>query len=135
MELSDAQYDRLITMLADNRVAVHTAKKQLSEEIQQVKKDLSKQIGFLSSQVDAVDADLTKVQKATREHAAVLDSVEKTQREHGGILKAMDQSLEGVTQLGKTTFDMVESINKRALGESSTIIHGDAQDSQRPAEQ
>lgn len=125
MELTEAQYDRLITMLADNRVAVHTARNELGLELAQIKKDLSRQIQFLQSSIDVIDADLTKVQSVQREQGSLLGSVERMQRDDHAILMAIDQSLEGVTQLGKTSFDMIESLNKHVLGESSNLHHGD----------
>lgn len=121
MELSDTQFERLVTMLADNRVAIVTAKNALSVEIQAVKQDLGLRIEFMGGKLEAIEEDLGKVQATGREHAALLESIDSTTREQVGIVKAMDQSLVGVTQLAKTNFDMIESLNKHILGESGTL--------------
>jgi hypothetical protein len=108
VEISEAQFERLIGMLADHRVALHAAKNEISAEIQKVKTELSKQLSFLQSHVDVVEVDLNRVQKTQRAH---------------------DQALDGLTQLGKSNFDMNESILKHLHGESSSIRHGHAEES------
>ena len=135
MELSDTQFERLVTMLADNRAAIHTAKSALSVEIQQVKKDLALRIEFVAGKLEAVEEDLGKVQKTQREQGALLGSIESLQREHTGVIAQMDQSLMGVTQLAKSNFDMVESINKHLLEGSDTLQHGDTESLDRTTSQ
>ena len=135
MELSDSQFERLVTMLADNRVAIATAKNELSAEIQTVKRDLGLRIEFVAGKLEAVEEDLGKVQSTQREHGALLGSVEQLQREHTDVIAQMDQSLLGVTQLAKSSFDMIESVNKHLLGEPGTLQHGDPESRDRATPQ
>ncbi|MES2403754.1 MAG: hypothetical protein V4567_05360 [Pseudomonadota bacterium] len=135
MELSDSQFERLVTMLADNRAAIRTVKNELSLEIQAVKRDLGLRIEFVAGKLEAVEEDLGKVQTTGREHGALLESIDGMTREQAGIIQAMDQALVGVTQLSKTSFDMIESLNKHVLGESGTLHHGEGETENRdPAE-
>ncbi len=131
MDLSDSQFDQLVTMLADNRTAIAEAKRDLSIEIQDAKRDLGIQIGFMASKLEAVEEDLGQLQTIARAHGALLESIEGSIREQSGTIKAMDQSLVGVTQLAKTNFDMIESLNKHVLGESSTLHHGQGEPESR----
>ena len=127
MELSDSQFEQIVGLITDVRVAVLTAKNEFSVELASVKKELGKHLVLLQSSCDVLEIDLAKVQKVQRDHSEALATIEATQRTHSGTLSAIEQSLEGVMQLSKTNFDMIESINKRALGESGSIHHGDSE--------
>lgn len=100
MELSDGQFERLVGMLADNRVAISNLGHELSSRIEQINKN---QI-VLQSSIDCLEPELNQVQLALRTQASTL-------QEH-------TQALDGITQLTKSIFDVTESINQREIEES-----------------
>lgn len=100
MELSDSQFERLVGMLADNRVAIANLGSDLSLQIGQ----LAKNQLVLQSSVDCLEPELNQIQLALRTQAQTL-------AQH-------TQALDGLTQLTKSIFDVTESINQRELEES-----------------
>jgi len=117
VELSEAQFERLVGMLADNRVAIHTVKNEVVAAIAESEGRLKKEIQFLGAGLTALEEDMGRVQVGIRE-------LLKTQGDHS-------QAVDGLTQLGKTNFDMNESILKQLHGESgaSAQDHGETEES------
>lgn len=112
-ELSDAQFERLVGMLADNRVAVTQLtndvdlwRQEVQRELQGMRHDFRMQGELLR----ALEGDVAQIQRTQR---------------------AQDQALDGITQLCKTTFDLHESLQKHIHGESSSIQHGESAESPR----
>lgn len=112
MELSDAQFEHIVGLLADNRVAIVSAKNEMLTELERAKRDLRVEIRsavdgqrVIGSQLTAIEEDLGQLQKGQR----------------GGReeIALINQTLEGVTQLCKSTWDLTESIQKHIHGESS----------------
>lgn len=104
MEMSDAQYDHLVSLIADSRVEFRQGISDLALEIRTGFAGMRKNQVVMQSTLDVIDADLQKVQIKQR---------------------VQDQALEGSIQLGKTTFDLLESLQKdvhEAFG-SSTMDH------------
>lgn len=112
MELSDAQFEQLVGMLADNRTAIINTKNELMNELEKTKRELRQEIkgvsgglSLLGSQLTALEEDVGKVQAGVRGHTEEFGKVHQT--------------LEGITQLTKSTWDLSESIQKHIHGESS----------------
>lgn len=112
MELSDAQFEHLVGMLADNRTGIINATNELMNELEKTKRELREEIkaavagqGILSAHLSAIEEDVGKVQVAVRGHTEEFGKVH--------------QALEGLTQLAKSTWDLSESIQKHIHGESS----------------
>lgn len=112
-ELSDAQFERLVGMLADNRVAVT----QLSNDVELWRQEVSQSLQGMRHDF-RLQGDLLR---AIEEDVAKIQSIQRDQ----------DQALEGITQLCKTTFDLHESLQKHIHGESSSIQHGESAESPR----
>lgn len=117
MELTDGQFERLVAMLAENRVAIVNAENTLMSELEKTKRELRGEIkaavsgqGLLSSHLTAIEEDLGKVQVAQRGHTEELGK--------------MHQALDGVVQLTKSTWDQTESIQKRIHGEGIEHVAG-----------
>lgn len=113
-DLSDYQFERLVGMLADNRVAVTQLGNELDlfrQEIQQVFQGMNRDLSMQGKLLHAVEEDLSGVQRTLRDHT---------------------QALDGITQLCKTTFDLHESLQKHIHGESSSIEHGVTAESTQP---
>ncbi len=111
-EFSDEQYNCLIGLLAENRSAVRELAEQLTEAEARWNKSLSDinlGLRMQGSSLSAIEQDLSRVQGGIR-------SVAETLLQH-------DQALDGLTQLGKTNFDLLESLQQRVHGESSSIGH------------
>jgi hypothetical protein len=124
MELTDGQFERLVGLLAENRVAIVTASNELMSELEKTKRELREEIrhiasgqSLLGSHLTAIEEDIGKVQVAQRGHT------EEFGRVH--------QALEGLTQLSKSTWDISESIQKHIHGEAGSIDHVTDQESQR----
>jgi len=117
VELSEAQFDRLVSMIADNRVAMHTVKNELVAALEASEERIKKELQFLRSSMGAIEEDVGKMQVSLRK-------LLERQGEHG-------QALDGLTQLGKTNFDMNESILKEIHGDSGpvTLSHGETEES------
>lgn len=107
MELSDAQFEHIVGLLAENRVALQGLKNEI--EIDR-KTDaarlegIAKNLVVLQSSIDCLEPELNKLHTAVRTQAVTLS-------EH-------TQALDGVVQLAKSSYDIVESINLRQLEES-----------------
>lgn len=93
-------------MIAEWRVETRTGLSNLGLKIVESEKNLKTQIGFVHSTVEAIETDLTEVQRALRE----------LKLDH-------DQAILGLTELGKTTFDMSATILKRLRGDEEKISH------------
>jgi len=104
VELTDAQFDHLIDELAKTRVATLTAISDLEGKLTKRIDDLRSGMGLMHTTFNVIEEDVGKIQATLREHT---------------------QALEGLTELSKTNFDMLESVNKHIHGESSTISHDD----------
>jgi len=104
VELSDAQFDQLIDMMAKTRVDTLTAIDDFRRDLNKRIDDLRSGAGLMHTAFNVLEEDVGKIQALQREHT---------------------QALEGLTELGMTNFDMLESINKHIHGESSTISHDD----------
>ena len=117
VELSEAQFDRLVSMIADNRVAMHTVKNELVAALEASEERIKKELQFLRSSMGAIEEDVGKMQVSLRK-------LLERQGEHG-------QALDGLTQLGNTNFDMNESILKEIHGDSGpvTLSHGETEES------
>ena len=125
MELSDGQFEQLVGMLADNRTAIRTVEINLMNELEKTKRDLRAELQaiaagqtLLSSHIIAVEEDLGKVQIA--------------QRGHTEEFLQIHQALDGLTQLGKSTWDISESLQKHIHGEDKRLDHVADQESQQP---
>lgn len=121
MELSDGQFEHLVALLAEGRVAVTTAKNELMTEVERVRREIREEIRLrdqlLVGQLTAIEEDMGKVQGALRAHA----------EEFG----RMHQTLEGVVQLGKSSFDICQSLQQHVhKDQSGRDVTG--QESQRP---
>jgi len=111
MAMSNEQMlDQIAGLIAESRVEFRQAISDLELEIR---------TGF------------SGVRKNQIVQEAKLDSLEWEFDELKKVLKAQDQALDGLTQLGKTNFDMNESILKAIHGESGsvTIRHGATEES------
>lgn len=111
-ELTDPQYERLITMLAENRVAVsdlHTALTLAEREWQSKLDQILAGLKLQGSALAAIEEDLTEIQKEMRE-------MKETVGQHA-------QSLDGITQLTMTNYDLLETLTKHVHGESESIRH------------
>lgn len=111
MELSDTQFERLVGMLADNRVALTNAISDLKSDLDLRLAGIEKNQLVLQSSVDCLEPELNQIHTALRTQATALE-------DHGKELAIHGQALDGVTQLTKSCFDVVESINQRDLAES-----------------
>lgn len=116
MELSDAQFEHIVGLLAENRVAVIN----LSNEMQLARTEDAARISVneknllvLQSSIDCLEPELNKIHTALRTQAATLT-------EH-------TQALEGVVQLTKSAYDIVESINQRQLEEERRAPSADVE--------
>jgi hypothetical protein len=124
MELTDGQFERLVGLLAENRVAIVTAKNEIMSEVEKTKRELREEIrSAVSGQtltrahLTAIEEDVGKVQVILRGHTAEFGKVH--------------QALEGITQLTKSTWDQTESLQKHIHGETS-LEHVTGHESQRP---
>jgi hypothetical protein len=124
MELTDGQFERLVGLLAETRVAIRSSHNELMSELEKTKRELREEIrhvasgqSLLGSHLTAIEEDLGKVQIAQRGHTEEIGQVH--------------QALEGITQLTKSTWDQTESIQKHIHGEAS-IEHVTGHESQRP---
>ncbi len=111
MEISDEQFELLTGMIAESRVELRQGISDLRIEIRE---------GF---------AGVRKGQIVAHETALALEAdvsgMQQVQRAHGEVLGRLEQAVDGLTQLGKTNFDMNESILKELHGkESGTVSHG-----------
>ncbi len=110
MELSDAQFEHLVGMLADNRTAIINTKNEVLNELEKTKRELREEIkaavagqGLIGSHLTAIEEDVGKVQVTLRGHTEEFGKVH--------------QALEGITQLSKSTWDLTESLQKHIHGE------------------
>lgn len=128
-ELSSAQFDQLVSMLADNRVAIATGLSDLKREFlaaleestiisRKRFEELKTGISLTQKTLDVIEEDLGNVQSEIR-------ALAKVQRQH-------TQALEGLTELASTNFDLIESLQKRIHGESGSISHGAETQGTRP---
>jgi hypothetical protein len=102
IELSEDQFKILLDGAARGRVDVLTAINDLRLELAQKLNDLKVGFGLMRATLAVLEEDVGKIQVLQREHT---------------------QSLEGLTELTSTNFDLIESMNKHIHGESSTIAH------------
>lgn len=110
MEMSDAQFEHLVGMLAQARVEFRDGLSEVQREVREGISTSRKNQIVAQSTLDAIDLDIQKIQRTLRAH---------------------DQSLDGLTQLSKTNFEMNESILKALHGEpgSITMHHGETEES------
>lgn len=110
MELSDEQFRHIVNLIAETRVEFRDALSELSFELRTGLSGIRKNQIVAQETLYAIEADVQKIQ---------------------GALRAHDQALDGLTQLGKTNFDMNESVLKELHGESGsgTMHHGDTEES------
>lgn len=118
VELTNAQFERLVGMLAENRVALQDGLREISEASRLRYIEIKKQLSLHQSTLDVVQGDLIEVQKS-------IHGLAETQAKH-------DTALGGLTELASTNFELIESINKHIHGESSRITHGAEAQGQRP---
>lgn len=123
MELTDGQFERLVGLLSENRVAIQTATIEIMSELEKTKRELRGEIkaavfgqALIGSHLTALEEDVGKVQATLRGHT------EEFRKVH--------QSLEGIVQLTKSTWDLSESLQKR-IGETS-LEHATGHESHRP---
>lgn len=135
MELSDGQFEQLVGMLADNRVQLTNIKNELMNELMKTKRDLREELRALSataatshtllaSQLTAIEEDIGQVQVLQRAQESSALALQ-------GSVRQIDQSMEGLTQLAKSTWDLVESTQRRAHGESSATDYASGHESPR----
>lgn len=124
MELSDAQFEHLVGMLADNRTAIINTKNEVLNEVEKTKRELREEIkaavsgqGLIGAHLTAIEQDVGKVQVTLRGHTEEFGKVH--------------QALEGITQLSKSTWDLTESLQKHIHGEVD-LGNVTGQESQRP---
>ncbi len=109
MEISDEQFDRLVGMIAESRVEFRAAMSDLQLELRTGIAGIRSNQVVIKETLSAIEAELNQIHIKQR---------------------SQDQALDGLTQLGKTNFDMNESVLKAlhdGLG-SSTMHHGDAEE-------
>lgn len=116
MEISDDQYERLVGLIADARATFITELNHVKvalEEVQAASRsrfaDLKTGQALTQTTLNVIEEDLGTVQTDVRE-------IKAEQAKH-------TQSLEGLTELASTNFDLIESLNKHIHGESSSIRH------------
>ena len=113
MEMSMEMFERIVGLLAENRVAIQTSENALGQRLDGIQKDLGEirtTHSLHRASLEALEEDLTEVQKELRSINRALGS--------------QDQALEGLTQLTKTNFNMTESVLKHIHGEAGGIGHG-----------
>lgn len=113
MEISDSQYEHLVAMLADNRTAIINLDMKLSQELKELRGDVATGHKILGAQMNALEEDVGQVQGGFRE-------LSDTVKQHS-------QSLDGITQLTKSIFDMAESTQRhqrQTHGEEEQAHHG-----------
>jgi hypothetical protein len=113
VELTDAQFEQLIGMLAANRVEFRSGIAELKAEARGGLAEIRKGLTLLQSASGVIEEDLTEVQKLLRSQ--------------GETIVKQTQAIDGLTQLGKTNFDMNESILKILHGEESSNSHDRAE--------
>ncbi len=125
IELSDDQFERLIGLMAEHRVAILTELNDFRQDLTRRVDDLKIGLGLAHTALGVIEEDIGKIQSAQRIHSQELEQVKELQAEH-------TQALLGVTELSKTNFDLIETLNKHIHGESSTISHDAAIRGLRP---
>lgn len=111
MEISDAQFEYLTGLIAESRVEMRQGLSDLRIEIRDGFAGVRKGQIIANETAQALEADVGGMQRV--------------QRAHGEVLGRIEQAVDGLTQLGKTNFDMNESILKKLHGEESgTVSHG-----------
>lgn len=123
MELSDQQFEHIVGLITECRVGIISAKNEMLTELERAKRDLRVEIrsavagqGVIGSQLTAIEEDLGQLQKGQR----------------GGReeIAEIKQSLEGVVQLTKSTWDLTESLQKH-IHENTSLEHVARQESHR----
>jgi ABC-type transporter Mla subunit MlaD len=104
VELTDEQFDRLLNTLGEARADLITTLNDLRLDLEQRLDELKIGQGLLHTAANVIEEDVGKIQATLREHT---------------------QALDGITELSKTNFDLIESLNKHIHGESSTLSHAD----------
>ena len=118
-EVSDEQFERLVGLIAETRVAVFEVKSSLEVEISSLRESLGANLLVLKEQVGVIEEDLNEQQALTR----------RVLEEHG-------QALEGLTQLGQSNFDLLQSVLEHRLSSSlGTHVSSEAEDPPPLAEQ
>lgn len=117
MSISEEQYERLIGLLTDNRVAITTLGREIGLRLDELER--GQQLGFklLGARCQAIEDDIGKVQSELRE-------VVRVQTEH-------TQSLVGLTQLCKSGWDLTESLQRHIHGEADEEGQSGAHDEGR----
>jgi len=111
MEISDAQFEQLVAMIADSRVEMRQGLSDLQLELRTGFASFRKNQIVTQSEIEALTEDVQMLQN--------------TQRDQGLVLGELLQATDGLTQLCKTNFDLTESIMKRLRSEESgTVSHG-----------
>lgn len=118
MELSDGQFEHIVGLLAENRVAINN----VSSELQAVERRLLKEIGVVSRNAELTHALATAIEEDVGKVQTQVRRVSETQRT---TIASYDQTLDGIVQLGRSTFDMVESIQKQVHEELRRPAHDD----------
>lgn len=140
MELSDGQFEQLVGMLADNRVQIINAtnelKHELLTEIERTRRDLREELraisgsatishNLLAAQLTTIEEDLGQMQVMQRaQGSSILVAAEQ--------VRQINQSMDGLTQLAKSTWDLVESQQRRTHGESSATDYVSGHESSQP---
>lgn len=123
MELSDQQFEQIVGLITECRVGIISAKNEMLGELERAKRDLRVEIrsavagqAVIGSQLSAIEEDLGQLQKGQR----------------GGReeIAQIKQSLDGVVQLTKSTWDLTESLQKH-IHENTSLEHATGQESHR----
>lgn len=112
MELSDAQFEHIVGLLTENRVAITSAKNEMLTELERAKRDLRVEIRAAVAGQQVIGAQLTAIEED-------LGQLQKGQRGGREEIALIHQNLEGVTQLCKSTWDLTESLQKHIHAEVS----------------
>ena len=108
MDMSDAQFEQLVGLIAESRVEFRQAISDLKIDLQAGFAGVRKNQVVAHETLVAVEGDLATVQ---------------------GLLRKHEQALDGLTQLSKTNFDILDTVRKQLSGESITMTHGETEES------
>lgn len=113
MEISDDQFERLVGMLADNRTATINLGIEIRAELQEDRKEWRAEFQSLRERVDNLKLGLSLQGAALSAIEADLGKLQASARKLSETVALHDQSFLGITQLTKSTFDLVNSVHER----------------------
>lgn len=123
MEISDDQYERLVGLIAEARAAFVTELNSVNVTLEEAQRSSRSRFGELKAGIELTQSSLNVIEEDLSQVQTQVRDINRVQGEHGKILGEHGQSLEGLTELASTNFDLIESLNKHIHGESSSIRH------------